>query len=84
MLNAASTIGAEELAPGEAVMLGWVEPSEKVEPAEAFDNATLLVVGSITYGDDAGVSRQTGYFRQYDTDAGRLRTIEDPDFEYAD
>ena len=46
--------------------------------------ATMHAIGKITYVDDLGNRRETGFCRQLDYARGKLVAVNDPDYEYMD
>lgn len=48
------------------------------------NTAFVYFMGYVHYKDDVGVVRKTFVLRHYDTETGRFKVVDDPDYEYAD
>jgi hypothetical protein len=46
--------------------------------------ASMYAIGKITYTDELGNRRETGFCRQLDYARGKLLAVQDPDYEYTD
>jgi hypothetical protein len=77
----------KEVVAGQAVSVTWSENADEfvLNMAEVFEaEANLFVLGEIIYADTIRIQRRMAFCRSYDNDNGRFRTLEDPDYEYAD
>lgn len=80
-------IDLRTLAPGETyvflAMATDLTYQEKWGVANNIPGAALDFRGTVTYADDNGIERATGFWRTRDFD-GRLRPKPDPEYEYED
>jgi hypothetical protein len=79
--------GKISLEAGESRDFDWKESSEDLtmEMADAFSaESDLLILGLLVYRDKLGTERRSAFCRMHDQQTGRFRTLEDPDYEYAD
>ncbi len=94
------TVGAQtldetfELRPGDRHTIELKLPGDKFRiilyaMETAFANHTTKLVwpmchGTITYSDDNGFERRTGFARQWEMESKRFKVVDDSENEYAD
>lgn len=74
------------LEPGEArkiLLRPELKKADGISASDIYDRS-LWVVGRITYSDELGNSRETGFCRQVDRQHARMLPVSNPDYEYAD
>ena len=86
--EAVEAVEAQTVNAGSSIVVRWSDQYTTKRLVEATNQpggtTNLFFVGDITYRDGTGTVRRIGFFRVYSWENLRFRTIEDPDFEYAD
>jgi hypothetical protein len=74
------------LQPGEACKIPFApKETNSMELAViSVKESPFCVVARVTYSDELGNRRETAFCRQVNHALGRLVTVNDPDYEYAD
>jgi hypothetical protein len=76
------------LKPGESVKIPFTPKAVSVHPdyynARISTHTNFYMIGRLSYVDDMGNARETGFARQLNYNSGRFTPIEDLDYEYAD
>jgi hypothetical protein len=66
-----------------ATAIQWLVGNQRLLPKDDI-RSRVFVAGIVRYRDDVGISRSTGFFREYKPSLKRFVALSDPDYEYED